>query len=269
MISYTCDMCGKIFDHKHNYIYHTTKLKMKCSNIPNKEKEIPLPIIITPRYKIFTYDPEKNNCVYCNKSFHSKTYSIRHEKYFCKTQKSYMIILEELKEDLEDLKNENIELNEKYCKHKRNTIARFGMEKIPICKAHILEAINDPYKQIPKLIKIYHFNPEKSKYNNIKIKNPKDLYYEIYNGNEWKYELKKTIIQTLLQTYKDIVDTVYNKKKDKMDQEKASIYQEFTENIDTHMTDIRQYKCSQNPIYKKAYQLINEMIMNEFRKKIL
>jgi len=84
-----------------------------------------------------------------------------------------------------------------------------------------------------------------------------------------KYELKKTIINTLLQTYKDIIDTVYYKKKDKIDEEKAIIYQEFTENIDRHMTDIQQYRCSQNPIYKKVYQLISGMIINEFRKKIL
>jgi len=180
-----------------------------------------------------------------------------------------MTILEELKEDLEDVKNENIELNEKYCKYKRNTIAQFGMEKIPLSKTHILEAINDPYKQIPNLIKSYHFNPDQPEYNNIKIKNPKDLYYEIYNGIEWRYELKKTIIQTLLQTYKDALDTVYYKKKDKIDPEKSSAYKEFTENIDTHITDIRQYSYSQNSIYKKVYQLISGMIINEFRKKIL
>ena len=37
---HTCEKCGKIFDHKHNYIYHTTKLRTSCSNIPNKEKVI-------------------------------------------------------------------------------------------------------------------------------------------------------------------------------------------------------------------------------------
>lgn len=50
---YTCEKCGKIFDHKHNYIYHTTKLKISCSNIPNKVKEIQLPIIITPAIRYF------------------------------------------------------------------------------------------------------------------------------------------------------------------------------------------------------------------------
>jgi len=266
---HTCEKCGKIFDHKHNYIYHTTKLKTTCSNIPNKEKEIQLPVIITPRYKIFPFDPEKNNCVYCNKSFHSKIYTTRHEKLFCKTQKSYATILEDLKEDLEDLKSENIELNEKYMKEKKKWTTPFGMEKIPLTKTHILEAIDDPYKKIPLLIKCYHFNSDKNEYNNIKIKNPNDLYYEIYNGSEWKYELKKTIINTLLQTYKDIIDTVYYKKKDKMDPEKSRIYKEFTENIDTHITDTQQYRYSKNVYYKKSYQHINNMLIDEFGKKIL
>jgi hypothetical protein len=174
-----------------------------------------------------------------------------------------------LKEDLEDLKTENIELNEKYLKEKKKWTTPFGMEKIPLTKAHILEAIDDPYKKIPLLIKCYHFNPDKNEYNNIKIKNPNDLYYEIYNGSEWKYELKKTIINTLLQTYKDIIDTVYYKKKDKMDPEKSKVYKEFTENIDKHMTDTQQYRYSKNDYYKKSYQHINNMLIDEFGKKIL
>jgi len=266
---YTCEKCGKIFDHKHNYIYHTTKLKISCSNIPNKVKEIQLPIIITPRYKIFPFDPQKNNCVYCNKSFNTTAYSTRHEKLFCKTRKSYATILEDLKEDLDDLKTENIELNEKYLKEKKKRIIPFGIEKISITKARILEAIDDPYKKIPYIIKCYHFNSDKHEYNNIKIKNPNDLYYEIYDGTEWKYELKKTIIDTLLQTYKNIIDIVYYKKKDKMDPEKSRVYKEFTENVDTHITDTQQYRYSKNAYYKKIYQHINNMLIDEFRKKIL
>ncbi len=266
---HTCEKCGKIFDHKHNYIYHTTKLKIPCSNIPNKIKEIQLPVIITPHYKIFPFDPEKNNCIYCNKSFHSKIYMSRHEKMFCKTRKSYIAILEDLKEDLEDLKIENIELNEKYIKENKKRITPFGMEKIPLTKAHILEAIDDPYNKIPLLIKHYHFNSSYPEYNNIIIKNSNDNYYEIYNGSEWKYEHKKTIISTLLQTYKDIIDAVYSKKKDKMDIDKSNVYKEFSENIDSYITNARQYKNSKNPSYKKIYQLINNMLIDKFGKKIL
>jgi hypothetical protein len=188
---------------------------------------------------------------------------------FCKTQKSYATILEDLKEDLEDLKTENIELNEKYLKEKKKRITPFGMEKIPLTKTDILEAIDNPYKKIPQLIKCYHFNSDKHEYNNIKIKNPMDTYYEIYNGSEWKYELKRTIIDTLLQTYKNIIDTHYSKKKDKMDLNKSKIYDEFTENIDTHITNSQQYKYSKNVNYKKIYQHINDMLISVFRKKIL
>jgi hypothetical protein len=188
---------------------------------------------------------------------------------FCKTKKSYATILEDLKEDLEDLKIENIELNEKYLKEKKKRIIPFGMEKIPLTKDNILEAIDDPYKKIPLLIKCYHFNSDKHEYSNIKIKNPNDTYYEIYNGNEWKYELKKTIIDTLLQTYKDIIDATYFKKKDKMDADKSNAYKEFTENIDEHITNAQQYKYSKNPHYKKIYQHINDMLIDVFGKKIL
>ena len=266
---HTCEKCGKIFDHKHNYIYHTTKLKTSCSNIPNKVKEIQLPVVITPRYKIFPFDPEKNNCIYCNKSFHSKIYTTRHEKLFCKTQKSYATILEGLKEDLEYLKTENIELNEKYLKEKKKRTTPFGMEKISLTKVHILEAIDDPYNKIPQLIKHYHFDSSHPEFKNIQIKNPKDTYYEIYNGTEWKYELKKTIIDTLLQTYKDIIDTYYSKKKDKIDADKSKAYKEFTENIDMYITNLQQYKYSKNPTYKKIYQRINDMLIAVFGKKIL
>ena len=160
-------------------------------------------------------------------------------------------------------------MNEKYLNEKKKRTTPFGMEKIPLIKAHILEAIDDPYNKIPKLIKCYHFNSSHPEFNNIKIKNPNDTYYEIYNGSEWKYELKKTIIDTLLQTYKDIIDAVYFKKKDKMDPDKSTAYKEFTENIDAHITNAQQYKYYKNPLYKKIYQHIYDMLIDKFGKKIL
>jgi hypothetical protein len=174
-----------------------------------------------------------------------------------------------LKEDLEDLKTENIELNEKYLKEKKKLTTPFGMEKIPLTRVHILEAIDDPYNKIPQLIKHYHFDLSHPEFKNIQIKNPYDNYYEIYNGSEWKYELKKTIIDTLLQTYKNIIDTQYFKKKDNIDPDKSKVYKEFTESIDEYITNEQQYKYSKNPTYKKIYQHINNMLIDVFGKKIL
>jgi hypothetical protein len=54
-----------------------------------------------------------------------------------------------------------------------------------------------------------------------------------------------------------------------MDPEKSKVYKEFTENIDKHMTDTQQYRYSKNDYYKKSYQHINNMLIDEFGKKIL
>ena len=54
-----------------------------------------------------------------------------------------------------------------------------------------------------------------------------------------------------------------------MDADKSNAYKEFTENIDTHITNSQQYKYSKNVNYKKIYQHINDMLIDVFRKKIL
>ena len=54
-----------------------------------------------------------------------------------------------------------------------------------------------------------------------------------------------------------------------MDPDKSNAYKEFTENIDAHITNAQQYKYYKNPLYKKIYQHIYDMLIDEFGKKIL
>jgi len=264
---YKCNKCGKLFDHKHNYLYHISKMKIQC--IQTIESP-PIPDIIEEmhtisRYKIYNQNLEEPICIYCGKLFKSNSHRNRHMNQSCKTGHAYKKIISDLDVIILELKKENELLNEKYNDCSKEPIYKFGMEKFNYTdNTIIINAINNPFIQIPELIKDYHFNPLKKKYNNIKIKNPLDNYYEIYTGTNWRYESKDIVIETLIRTYKDIIDIEFNKATSKFTEETILKYREFTENIDNYIMEI--YTEISITIYKKIYKLIEIMLLNEFRE---
>jgi hypothetical protein len=183
----------------------------------------------------------------------------------CKTGHAYKKIISDLDVIILELKKENELLNKKYNNCSKEPIYKFGIEKFNYTdNTIIINAINNPFIKIPELIKDYHFNSLKKKYNNIKIKNPLDNYYEIYTGTNWRYESKDIVIETLIRTYKDIIDIEFNKATSKFTEETILKYREFTENIDNYIMET--YTETSITIYKKLYKLIEIMLLNEFRE---
>ena len=156
------------------------------------------------------YNPEFNepNCVYCNRRFMNNSHRNRHMNSNCLIRKKYIDWIKVLDKELENLIIENKFLRSKYiCLFGDKSLYPFGVEKIYGYDINlVIDAIKNPYKGIPDFIEAYHFNTLESRFNNIRIKNPKGMHLEIYNGTHWVIETKENIIQTLLRNYKDIID---------------------------------------------------------------
>jgi len=310
MVEYTCNKCFKIFTHKHNFLYHTKKRKSDCllikdkiNNISNDVKKVlekkyeevsqNLPFDIINSFQIDNY-PELNNenlkllpiynqkfnepiCVFCNKLFVTNSHRNRHMNNNCIVRKRYIDLIKILDIELENLYTENRFLRNKYMSlFGDQFLFPFGTEKyIGYEQNLIIDSIKNPYKGIPEFIEAYHFNPSEQRYNNIQIKNPRSSHLEIYNGTDWVIETKENVIQTLLRTYKDIVDMEIDNYIDSLPPMIIKSYNDFSEFIDLWLsfilydTELTPYqKKYAKPIYNKIYTAIELMIINCFRKDV-
>lgn len=196
MVEYTCDKCHRIFDHKHNYLYHIRKKKNCISTsisklvinklegtmniIPAIEEENVDKLLSNfskdfPSLPIYNEEFNEPNCVYCNKKFLSNSHRNRHMNSNCAIRKKYINLIGMLDKELENLYLENKFLRSKYMGlFGDNYLFIFGTEKFSNCDPVLISnCIKNPYKGIPDFIESYHFNQLEPRYNNVRIKNPK------------------------------------------------------------------------------------------------
>ena len=297
MVEYTCNKCLRIFDHKHNYLYHINR-KRSCLNVSEKIQQLSNPppniIIDNSSYKpennkpdnfknelksMTIYNPQMNEpiCIYCNKLFMNNSHRNRHMNNNCPTRKKYQELIKILDFELENLYLENRFLRGKYIGlFGEKYLFAFGTERFVNYNLNLVaDCIRNPYKGIPEFIEAYHFNSIERRYNNIRIKNPKGSHLEIYNGTNWVIETKDNVIQTLLRTYKDIVDSEVEKMSETIPYNFIKNYNEFSENVDFYISHLiydsdilPNVKRICKPIYCKIFSSIELMLINIFRKEI-
>lgn len=311
MVEYTCNKCFRTFDHKHNYLYHINrkiscvnakdKLVMLINNRPNIKKNISdkmeeLDKSITTVFNkstilskqelkldqnqilhIYNQEFTEPICVYCNKAFMTNSHRNRHMNSNCDVRKKYIEMVTILDGELENVMIENKFLRAKYMNlFGENYIFPFGTEKFnSVDITLIANVVKNPYKGLPELVESFSFNALEQKYNNIRIKNPRGLHLEIFNGTNWVIETKENVIQTLIRTYKDIVDTEIENLNQILPSNLIKNYNDFSEFIDyylsyiifdTELTSIQ--KKYAKPIYQKLYTAMELMMINCFRKDI-
>lgn len=303
MVEYKCEKCNKIFYHKHNYIYHL-KRKTSCNDAVEKlktlQKNTPLsnPVVcevynkkkliqesnkkidiqgFTSNLTIFNPTLREPICVYCNKFFTSNSHRNRHMNSSCRVRTRYVDLIETCDKEIENLIVENRFLKNKYLSlFGDKYLFPFGMEKFTnIDTTLIINTIKNPFKGLPELIENFHFNHQEMRYHNIRVKNPKSLHLEIYNGTNWIIETKENVITTLIRTYKDIVDMEVENYTTKLPPNFIKNFNEFSEAIDYYISYII-YDCEITPEqkkqYKPYYQKISTnmdlMLINTFRKDI-
>lgn len=229
-------------------------------------------------YGSFTvYNAEFNEpyCVYCNKQFISNSHRNRHMNNNCDVRKRYIELIKILDTEMDNLYIENKFLRTKYMGlFGDNYLFPFGTEKfIGVDNTLIIDSIKNPYRGIPEFIKAYHFNPLEKRYNNIRITNPRGLHLEIFNGSTWVIETKENVIQSLIRTYKDIIDMEIENVTDLLLPVQIRNYNDFSEFADYYISFL-MYDTELTPtgkkyaknVYQKIYSAVELMIINTFRK---
>ena len=86
-------------------------------------------------------------------------------------------------------------------------INNYGCENLDYLTINgINKLIETPFIAIQKLIEYVHYHPKHPENNNMKITNKKDPYIKLLDGNKWKLENKKKVIEGLIDKGKMILD---------------------------------------------------------------
>ena len=153
----------------------------------------------------------------------------------------------------------------------------FGKENLDILTPGLLDSIiENPDSGIVKLIRFIHFNPNVPENRNVVIRNKKDPYFDVFNGDYWEKQEKDTTIHNLLSTKKDIMDDHFDNlvEKKMVTNLITTNYNDFSDKLDPYLKDNLESlleeklnrknlskKCE--TIYKKLYGKIMLLMMND------
>lgn len=265
---YKCINCGLCFTTKQRLDYHMFEKKIKCNE--KKKHEI-------------------IQCNYCNKIF-SRTDSLKRHLdncfYFLEGQTKDDMIKEYTKEASEIKKHRNrlrdaikkvqpemYGFNNK--EEKEGIFIPFGKEQHILCKkSFVLKCIRNPEQGILDLIQLYHFNESYPQYQTVVLKNKRDPFLYVYNGEFWECCDKKDTMLNLIANKKDILDDWYEQVSEDtiLSVVNQRNYEKFSEKIDNYLNiemnqiDIGNEKKIDNNIKKKIEKMITQifiMILNQ------
>lgn len=287
MVQYVCHKCNKVFSHYGNYNTHMLKV-FPCDS--KKKEEIVVPKIEIPDDKINS----ELVCKYCSKEFSRKDVCKRHEKYSCKNKKNIekeeeqKKLVEEIQKAKQTIIN-NFNINN-YQQNIQNNIQQnfgsinpFGKEDVSFLTNEIMKNIfKNPDFGIAQLIKLIHFNPEIPQNQNVRLKNKKEPYLNVFNGQNWELRDKDDTIQDLIISKKEIADDYFENMLTLQDEEiikkqdtivnalTQKKYETYTEAIDDYLNTIildgdAEKKAIMNKykrLYDKLYKQINLILLN-------
>jgi len=153
----------------------------------------------------------KNNlcveCKYCNKTYKSNLYLIRHLK-ICKLydhikeNEKLKLENEKVKKENEILKNSGVMINS------NNTINNITINITPYTHPNLegmekyyLTALKKIFLSVPTLVEYIHFNNEHPENHNIYISNYRNKMVKVYDGENWDLVSDEEAIKNLLNTY--------------------------------------------------------------------
>jgi len=175
-----------------------------------------------------------------------------------------------------ETKNINIVNNNLNVYHSEK-INAFGKENLDMITPDMLDGIiENPNGGIVKLIKIIHFNPDVPENRNVVIRNKKDPYFDVFNGDYWEKQEKDTTIHNLISTKKDIMDDHFETmvEKNMVTNLMSTNYNDFSDKLDPYLKDnldslldekLNKKNISRKceTIYKKLYGKIMLLMMND------
>ena len=281
------DLSGKIDYHKtlpcqkneKNEVYHNGNEKPKEVGFSSKNEGLPLTIklkkssIVTEKATI--------SCKYCDKKVQTKSSLNRHFK-ICKLKPITISDLPSIESSIKNKINEQLmTVNNIYSKVINNTVnntqniqniivmdkinlREFGKEDLDHTSDEIMNrVIKYPQAGILNLIREIHFNDTMPQNQNINILNKKEQFIEIFNGKEWKKQDKKTAIQNIITSKKDIMDDYVEEKTEKnlISNFIKDNYENFSEMLDNYIRESLGHYDEQikTNIAKKCQKLYKEI----------
>jgi len=287
MVEYKCKKCNKTFSHYGNYKSHIMRIypcdKNKLSiNTPTNN----LPENITIKPPILPHTNELI-CRYCSKKFSRKDVCKRHENNSCKEKKNISqntTIINNYQTVNNFQQNIQNNLQQNFSHFSSDVpINPFGKEDISFLTNELMKNIlKNPDYGIPRLIRLIHFNPQIPQNQNVRIKNKKEPYLNVFNGKQWELRDKDDTIQDLIVSKKELADDFFENLLTQQDTEitkkqnkiinalQQKKYETYTEAIDEYLNSIVLDNDSSKKIivnkykrlYDKLYKQINLILMN-------
>jgi hypothetical protein len=226
---YCCEKCQKEFSKKSNYLTHINR-KISCL----KEEQ--------DQYKIL-----KKTCSYCVNVFSSpcamKTHMNTCTKKPSKEDELAQVIINlnnELKEIKEKLNNPTVTNNNITNITNNNTnntlvqiIVPYGEEDLSFLTINDYKRIfNKGCFSIPELISIVHCNEAHPECMNIYIKNLKDDYILIHDGNEWMIKEKSVVFDNILMRKKVFLEDKFEDYYAHLSFVEKQVFKKFLERYD-------------------------------------
>jgi hypothetical protein len=221
-------------------------------------------------------------CKYCEKKVQTKSSLNRHLN-ICKLKPITISDLPSIESSIKKKIDEQLmNCNTNYSKIINNTVnntqniqnniivmdkinlREFGKEDLDHITDEIMNrAIKYPQTGILNLIREIHFNDTMPQNQNINILNKKEQFIEIYNGKEWKKQDKKTAIQNIITSKKDIMDDYVEEKTEKnlISNFIKDNYENFSEMLDNYIRESLGHYDEQikTNIAKKCQKLYKEI----------
>ncbi len=227
MVTYKCDTCNKLFNHKGNFEAHKNR-KKTCNFVVLDKNDF-------KQHKTTVIDNKCYTCSYCNRTFKHSQSVYKHIRENCmsvrkdKEEKEEIFnkLIRELDENKKHIKqlektnrkikecidnktnsivcdtyNDNKTINNTYNDNRTYNIVSFGKEDTSfITEKEWKTIICKRYKSIEDLVIKTHFNENKPENHNIYISNIKSKYIMVHDGGTW-----------CLKNKKDTIDDLYDEK---------------------------------------------------------
>ena len=151
----------------------------------------------------------------------------------------------------------------------------FGKEQHILCKkSFVLKCIRNPEQGILDLIQLYHFNDDYPQYHTILLKNKRDPFLYVYNGDMWECCDKRDTMLNLIANKKDILDDWYEQVSEDtiLSVVNQRNYEKFSEKLDVYINtklnqiDLDNEKKVDNFIKRKVEKMMTQifiMILNQ------
>jgi len=270
---YNCVSCNKIYKSymgfwKHNNKYHKSHdviepLKMSTNvnfcqpmstNVnqcqPNNNQILTKCITNTTSNKIDVLE-----CKFCNKKFNIRQSRWKHEQK-CKIKNNENIIIEnnKLKHEIELLKNNNNTIinntiNNNVINNNTINIVKFGSENLSdiLTDKEMFRITKFVNSAVNESIKTVHFNNNRPEFKNIRIKNLKDKYLEVFNGLKFVTDNKYNNLYELIDNHIYNIQTFITNNKDKFNNSQLINIEKFLKLIENNT------KCIVNNIKYNSY----------------